>query len=82
MTRRRVVLYTKPGCHLCEVVARVIEGVRSRRDFDFVRANILENPDDFEKFKHDIPVITVDGVEIARHRLTAEALEDALGGAA
>ena len=79
---RRVVLYTKPGCHLCEVVERVISSVRSKRDFDFVHANILDDSADFEKYRNDIPVVTVDGVEIARHGLTAAELEHALSAEA
>jgi rSAM/selenodomain-associated transferase 1 len=42
------------------------------------RRNILENLVDYEKYKHDIPVILVDDVEIARHHLSAEQLESGL----
>jgi glutaredoxin len=77
-TGRIVTLYTKPGCHLCEAVEQVIRRVAARRTFEFVSQNIESDPASFEKYKHDIPVVTVDGVEIARHRLTAEQLERAL----
>ncbi len=74
----RVTLYSKPGCHLCETVEQVIQYVRSRHAFDFEKRNILDDPADYERYKHDIPVITVDGAEIARHGLTAASLEAAL----
>lgn len=74
----RVTLYTKPECGLCDEVKEVIEIVRRRRPFEVELRNILENLDEYEKYKHDIPVILLDGVEIARHRMTEEQLEFAL----
>ena len=76
--RRVVTLYTKPGCHLCEAVEQVIRRVAMRRDFEFVLQNIENDSATFERYKNDIPVVTVDGVEIARHRMTADQLEEAL----
>jgi glutaredoxin len=77
--RHTVTLYTKPGCHLCEAVEQVIRRVAARREFDFVARNIESDPTDYEMYRNDIPVVTVDGVEIARHRMTAAQLERALG---
>lgn len=76
---KQVVLYTKPGCHLCDAVEQVIVKVRQRRQFEFSRFNILDDPAVFERYRHDIPVVTVDDREIARHRMTAAQLEAALG---
>lgn len=75
---KKVTLYTKPGCHLCDAVEQVISRVRSRREFEFERLNILEDGALFEKYKHEIPVVMVDGVELVRYRLTAAQLENAL----
>lgn len=71
-------LYTKPGCHLCEAVGQVIAAARARRAFEFVERNITDDPADFEKYRFEIPVVTVDGVEVARHRMTRGELEAAL----
>ena len=73
-----VTLYTKPGCHLCEAVEQVIRKAATRRDFDFISQNIETDPATFEQYKNDIPVVGVNGKEIARHRLTAKDLERAL----
>jgi thiol-disulfide isomerase/thioredoxin len=73
-----VTLYTKPGCHLCEPVAEAIREVAAKYRFEFVSRNIQDDPADFAKYKNDIPVVTVDGIEIARHRMTADQLERAL----
>ena len=76
--RRVVTIFTKPECGLCEEAEEVIEAVRARRPFDVVRRSILGSYEDYERYKHDIPVILVDGVEIARHHLSEQTLEQAL----
>ena len=76
-----ITLYSKPGCHLCEIVEQTIEFVRTRRNFEFEKRNILDEPQAFEKYQYEIPVICVNGREIARHQLTAAALEHALDAA-
>ena len=73
-----VTLYGKPNCHLCEQALDVIRLVRARYPFELSLRNILESLDDYERFKHDIPVIFFEGVEIARHKLTEKQLLDAL----
>lgn len=77
----RVTLYTKPGCHLCEAVEQVIAGVAGRRTFALAVRNVLDDRADFERYQYEIPVVLVDGVEVARYRLTASELEAALDAA-
>jgi glutaredoxin len=74
----KVTLFTKPGCHLCEAAEQAVAVARQRRSFDLELRNILDDPDDFQHYQHDIPVLVVNGREVARHRITAEELEDAL----
>ena len=65
-----VTLYTKPGCHLCEPVAETIAAAAKIRSFHSTTRNILDDPADFDRYKHAIPVVTVKGVEVARYRLS------------
>lgn len=74
----RITLYTKPGCHLCEMAEQVIAQVRQRRSFDLEIRDILDDPQAYQRYQHDIPVILLDGREIARHRLSAQELEQEL----
>ncbi|HEV2293364.1 MAG TPA: glutaredoxin family protein [Tepidisphaeraceae bacterium] len=78
-----VTLYTKPGCHLCDAAAQVIEAVGRRVELRLIKRNILDDPEDFRRYQFDIPVILVGGREVARHRITAQSLEAAIraGGA-
>ena len=75
---KTMVLYTKLGCHLCEAAEAVIDSVRGEFPFHFVRRYITEDPADYERYKHNVPVIVVEGVEVARHRVTRELLITAL----
>jgi glutaredoxin len=76
-----VTIYTKPGCHLCEEAEEVIEAVRAQQPFDIERRNILDDAADYERYKHDIPVILLNGREIARHHLGEAQLVAALSQA-
>jgi glutaredoxin len=75
---KSVTFYTKPECSLCTAVEETIALVARRRRFRLTRRNILDNPLDHENYHEAIPVVIVDGTEIARHRLTAFQLEAAL----
>jgi hypothetical protein len=74
----QVTLYTKPGCHLCEAVAQVIERVRRDIAFDFIARNILDDPNDLKTYGECIPVVLLDGREIARYRMSEGQLRAAL----
>ena len=73
-----VTLYTKPGCHLCEAVEQLIREAQHQFEFEFVLRNILDDAGDFERYQNDIPVVLMNGVEIARHRLEIAQLMDKL----
>ena len=74
----RVTLYSRPGCHLCEVVEQLLHHVRKNRAFELDVRDIDHDPAELAKYKDDIPVIAVNGEEIARHNLTAAAFEAAV----
>ena len=77
-----VTLYTKPGCHLCEPVAATIAEAAKVRAFRSVSRNILDDPEDFAKYRHAIPVVTVNGIEVARYRLSLSELLEVIDTAA
>ena len=62
-----VTLYSKPDCHLCDRAKEVIERCRSKVDFTLEVVDISQNPELLERYRNDIPVILLDGREIARH---------------
>ena len=78
MPLRRVVLYTKAGCHLCEIAKGKLERARREHDFDLEEVDIARDPVLLERYGLRIPVVAVDGVESFEHRVILEDLLRAL----
>jgi glutaredoxin len=58
-----VVLYSRPGCHLCDVARESILSLRERLGFEFAEVDI-EADDELElEYGIRIPVVEVDGEE-------------------
>ena len=58
-----VVLYAKPGCHLCEEAKAEIDSLRSERNFNLTEVDISTDPILFHEYGERIPVIEVNGKE-------------------
>jgi len=58
-----VVLYGKPGCHLCEDAKAEIEATRRERDFNLTEVDISLDPVLHNRYGERIPVIEVNGQE-------------------
>ncbi|HKO61927.1 MAG TPA: glutaredoxin family protein [Pyrinomonadaceae bacterium] len=67
----RVVIYSRPGCHLCEEAKKVIEASGYRGEYTLEELNIESDAELLKRYRYDIPVITINGQEAFRHRLTA-----------
>ena len=70
--KAHVIIYSKPGCHLCDVAKETIERAGVAADFNLEVISIETDPTLFEKYKDDIPVILINGVEAFRHRVDAK----------
>ena len=66
---REVVLYTKAGCHLCDVVKEQILAMRPRAQFAFREVDITGDAELFEEHRFDIPVVEIDGRRAFKHRV-------------
>ncbi len=71
MKKAVVILYTRPGCHLCEEAKAAINEARAERPFTLEEVNIDLDPEMAELYKHDIPVIFINGVKAFKHRVSA-----------
>jgi glutaredoxin len=74
----QVVLYKKPGCHLCDSAKAVILAARRQIDFEFREVDIGLDAELFDLYKFDIPVVEIDGRQAFKHRLDPEALKEEL----
>ena len=78
MPIRQIVLYTRPGCHLCEDAAELLERLAARFSIEVAEVNILNDVDLFERYKHSIPVVAIAGGPTLQAPIVAEALERVL----
>jgi hypothetical protein len=65
----KLVLYSKPGCHLCEGLEAKLQAVRSapfNLQFDLEIRDITSRSEWFAAYEYEIPVLSVDGVELPR----------------
>ena len=65
----QVVLYTRDGCSLCVTAKAVILALRRELDFAFSEVDIGFSGELYEDYKHDIPVIEIDGKRAFKHRV-------------
>lgn len=64
-----VVIYSKPGCHLCDDVKAKLVRLREALHFDLREVNILEDSESFEKYQEEIPVVLMNGRKSFKYRL-------------
>ncbi len=67
-----VIIYSRPGCHLCEEAKEAMRAAGCAGEYTLDEVNIENDPELLERYKDDIPVITFDGAEAFRHRVSSE----------
>jgi glutaredoxin len=71
LTKPHVIVYSRPGCHLCDEAKHAIDSAGCEDQFTFAEINIESDPELLNKYQYDIPVVTIDGAEAFRHRVNA-----------
>jgi len=74
----KVVIYSKPECHLCDEAKAAIQAAGCEGQYTLEEVNVESDPDLRRRYRYDIPVITLDGVEAFRHRVSPEQFREAL----
>src|ERR1051325_3855793 len=57
-----VVIYSRPGCHLCDEAKQIIAAAGCTEDYALTEIDIQTSPDLLRRYQNDIPVITTNGV--------------------
>jgi glutaredoxin len=73
-----VVLYGRPGCHLCEDALAVVERVRARVPFALEQVNIESDDALMLRYLERIPVVMIDDREMFELFVDEQAFEAAL----
>ena len=63
-------LYSKPGCHLCEDLRTLLEELQPVYRFIIEEIDITTDAELFARYRYEIPVLSKEGREIARGRVT------------
>jgi glutaredoxin len=64
-----VVLYTRPGCHLCDEMKAAMESSGCDELYLLEEFDIEGDPELHARYQFEIPVLFINGVEAFRHRL-------------
>ena len=60
MTSHRVLLYGKPGCHLCDITHQLLLGLQREFDLTIEQIDITRDPALLERYRETIPVLVID----------------------
>lgn len=74
----RVLLYSRPGCHLCDAAREVIATVCAELGTSYAEVDILSSPELAERYAEEIPVTLVDGAQHDYWRVDPNRLRRAL----
>lgn len=81
MPTSRVVIYSKANCGLCDEALEIVERVRTKLPFELSVVDITTLAHaELLRYRYDIPVVSVNGVELFKHRVDEAQLEAALRG--
>jgi glutaredoxin len=69
-----VVVYGRPGCHLCEKALAIVRHLQPEFGYRIEDRDITHDPALFVRYREEIPVIVMEGREIARGRVTIPAV--------
>ena len=69
MSEPIITFFTRENCRLCEIAMAQLETAMGDRPFRLTKVDIDLEREHHEEYKHHIPVIWVNGVEVCRHRL-------------
>jgi glutaredoxin len=68
-----VVLFTKPGCCLCDTVKAQLGKLRAVQPFELREVNILEDGAAYAKYHEEIPVVFINGRKAFKYHLDEKA---------
>lgn len=73
-----MVLFTRPGCHLCDAARAVVEKVTAEFGEPYAERDITLDQHQLRAYADSIPVVVVDGVQVDFWRVSEDRLRAAL----
>lgn len=66
---RQVVVYSRKGCHLCEIVKETLHKLERRGGFKWHEIDVESDTELRKKFTDEVPVIFIDGRKAFKYRM-------------
>jgi glutaredoxin len=66
---RSVVVYSRKGCHLCEVVKESLSKLSRRGGFTWQEIDVDENSELRRQYNDEVPVVFIDGRKAFKYRM-------------
>jgi glutaredoxin len=64
-----VVVYSRTGCHLCDIVKQTLVQLQGEADFQWREVDIDLDPHLKEKYNDEVPVVFIDGRKAFKYRM-------------
>ena len=66
---REVVVYSRKGCHLCEIVKECLTKLQRRGGFHSREVDVDSDEDLRRRFTDEVPVVFIDGRKAFKYRM-------------
>lgn len=66
---RSVVVYSRKGCHLCEVVKESLDKLSRRGGFTWSEIDVDTSPELRRQFNDEVPVVFIDGRKAFKYHM-------------
>ena len=75
-----VVVYSREGCHLCDVVKDTLKQMEGEAEFRWQVVDIDGDAELREKYNEEVPVVFIDGRKAFKYRMDGRQFLRALAG--
>ena len=66
---RQVVVYSRKGCHLCEIVKETLVKLQRRGGFSWSEIDVDSDDELRRQFTDEVPVVFIDGRKAFKYRM-------------
>jgi len=70
--RGEVVLYSRKGCHLCEIVKESLAKLEKRGGFSWREIDVDSNADVRRLYNDEVPVVFINGRKAFKYRMNEQ----------
>ena len=75
-----VVVYSRKGCHLCDIVKKTLTQLQGDGDFQWCEVDIDVDPQLRQEYNDQVPVVFIDGRKAFKYRMDGNQFLRALAG--